>query len=124
MSPRTTQATLTTNVDIDADLLCTIANGLLTTIANRKTDTAMQYRQFTDQIQGLQDHILEYEQTFEQAPKGYMLNDRRIPHFCIPCGNGLSRLAKWVKLNNDGTVSGFADTDGPKSELHIINLYA
>src|SRR5882672_6515887 len=34
MSPRTIQSTLAANDDIDATLLCTIANGLLTTIAN------------------------------------------------------------------------------------------
>src|SRR6267142_6587085 len=86
MSPRTTQSTLEANNDIDMGLLCTIANGLLTTIANRETDTALQYRRFWDQIQGLQDRIMEYEETFEQAPEGYTLNDRRIPHFRIPCG--------------------------------------
>src|SRR6267142_4014481 len=60
---RTTQSTLTTNPNIDNELLRTIANGLLTTIANRKTDTAMQYWQFMDQIQGLQEHILQYKET-------------------------------------------------------------
>jgi len=66
---------------------------------------------------------MEYEETFEQAPEGYTLNDRRIPHFRIPCGNRFSRLAKWIKLNDNGTASGFADTDGPKSMPHIIDLY-
>jgi len=124
MSPRTTQSTLAANDNIDATLLRTIANGLLTTIANRETDTAMQFHRFTEQIKGLQDRILEYEETFERAPEGYILNDRRVPHFCIPCGHGLSCPAKWIKLNDDGTISGFADTDGPKSIPHITNLYA
>ena len=124
MLPCTTQSTLEANNNINAGLLCMIANGLLTTIANQETDTALQYWQFRDQIQGLQDRIMEYEETFEQAPKGYALNDRRIPHFCIPCGNRLSCLAKWIKLNDNGTASGFADTDGPKLMPHIINLYA
>jgi len=123
MSPRTIQSTLAANDNIDAVLLRSIANGLLTTIANRETDTAMQFHWFTDQIKGLQDRILEYKETFERAPEGYTLNDGHIPHFRIPCGNGLSRLAKWIKLNDDGTASGFADTDGPKSDPHIIDLY-
>src|SRR6266850_1732959 len=124
MSPRTIQSTLATNPNINAVLLCTIANGLLTTIANQETDTAMQHHRFTEQIRGLQDRILEYEETFERAPEGYILNNRRVPHFHIPCGHGLSRPAKWIKLNDDGTVSGFADTDGPKSNPHIADLYA
>jgi len=118
------QSTLATNDDIDAVLLRTIANRLLITIANHKTDTAMQFHRFTEQIKGLQDRILKYEETFEQAPEGYILNNGRVPHFRISCGHGLSRPAKWIKLNDDGTVSGFADTDGPKSTLHITDLYA
>jgi len=124
MLPRTIQSTLATNNDIDAVLLHTIANGLLTTIANRETDTAMQFHRFTEQVRGLQDRILKYEETFERAPEGYTLNDGRIPHFRIPCGHGLSRPAKWIKLNDNGTASGFADTNGPKSMLHITDLYA
>src|SRR6267142_5595755 len=139
MSPRTTQATLTTNADIDAQLLRTIANGLLTTIANGllttivngllttianwETDTTMQYWRFTEQIQSLQDRILHYKQTFERAPEGYTLNEGRIPHFRIPHGDGLSCPAKWIKLNNDGTASGFTNTDGPSTTPHIIDLY-
>src|SRR6266850_554442 len=124
MSPRTIQSTLAANNDIDAVLLRTIANGLLTTITNHETNTAMQFHWFTEQIRGLQDHILEYKETFERAPEGYTLNDGRIPHFHIPCGHGLSHPAKWIKLNDNGTASGFADTDGPKSSLHVIDLYA
>src|SRR6267142_912118 len=124
MSPRTTQNTLAANDDIDVVLLRTIANRLFTTIANQETDTAMQFHRFTEQIRGLQDRILKYEETFKRAPEGYTLNDGRIPHFHIPCSHRLSRPAKWIKLNDDSTASGFADTDGPKSTLHIINLYA
>src|SRR6267142_560798 len=124
MSPRTTQTILATNDDLDAVLLQSIANGLLTTIANRETDITMQSHRFTKWIKGLEDRILQYEETFERTPEGYILNNGRVPHFRIPCGNGLSHLAKWIKLNDDGTVSGFADTDGPKSEPHIIDLYA
>jgi len=66
MLPRTTQNTLAANPDIDNDLLQTIANGLLTTIANQETDTAIQYQRFNDQIRGLQERILQYEETFER----------------------------------------------------------
>jgi len=60
-----TQSTLATNADINAGLLHTIAHGLLTTIANHKTNTALQYHQFMEQIKALQDRILHYEETFE-----------------------------------------------------------
>src|SRR6267142_4526027 len=123
MSPCTTKNTLDANADIDTALLRNIANGLLTTIANWETDMAIQYQRFQDQISGLQERILQYEETFKRAPEGYTLNDGRIPHFRIPCSHGLSRPAKWIKLNDDGTASGFADTDGPKLMPHITNLY-
>src|SRR6267142_1812088 len=124
MSPRTTQTILATNDDLDAELLRSIANRLLTTIASRETDMAMQHHRFTERIKGLEDRILEYEETFKRAPDGYILNDGRVPHFHIPCGKGLSRPAKWIKLNDDGTVSGFADTNSPKSNPYIADLYA
>jgi len=123
MSPRTIQSTLATNPNIDAELLCTIVNGLLTTITNHETNTTIQYCRFAEQIQGLQDCLLHYKETFEQAPNGYMLNDGCVPHFHIPHGDGLSRLAKWIKLNDDGTVSGYADNNGPNMMPHVINLY-
>src|SRR6267142_1968339 len=66
MSPRTTQTILATNDDLDSVLLRSIVNGLLTTIANRETDTAMQFHRFTERIKGLEDRILEYEETFER----------------------------------------------------------
>src|SRR6267142_809861 len=74
MSPRTIQSTLAANPDIDAVLLRTIANGLLTTIANRETDATMQHHRFTEQIRGLEERILQYEETFKRAPEGYILN--------------------------------------------------
>jgi len=61
MSPRTTQTVLATNDDIDTELLRSIANGLLTTITNRETDTAMQFHRFTERIKGLEDRILAGE---------------------------------------------------------------
>ena len=111
MLPRTIQSTLAANDDIDVVLLRTIANGLLTTIANHKTDTAMQFHRFTEQVRGLQDRILEYEETFERAPEGYTLNDGCIPHFCIPCGHGVtltdcfSHVQEYLQTNyNTGSV--------------------
>src|SRR6266850_6686940 len=63
MSPRTTQTILATNNDLDTVVLRSIANRLLTTIANRETDTAMQFHRFTERIKGLQECILQYKET-------------------------------------------------------------
>src|SRR6266850_1547173 len=98
MSPRMIQSTLATNDDIDAVLLRTIANRLLITIANHKTDTAMQFHRFTEQIKGLQDRILKYEETFEQAPEGYILNNGRVPHFPYHRGSAFSWWAPQLIL--------------------------
>ena len=43
MLPHTTKNTLNANPHIDAELLHAITNGLLTTIANRETNMAVQY---------------------------------------------------------------------------------
>ena len=123
MSPPTIQSTLAMNPNINTEHLCTITNGLLTTITNCETNTIVQYRHFMEQIQALQDHILQYKETFKQAPDRYTLNNRCIPHFCIPHGNGLFCPTKWIKLNDDGMASGFANTNGPSSSPHITNLY-
>src|SRR6266850_1862255 len=123
MSPRTMQSTLEANPEINTGLLCTITNGLLTTIANHETDAAIQYQHFTNQIKLLQDCILHYEETFERAPEGYILNDGHVPHFCIPCGNRLSCPAKWIKLNDNGTVSGYLSNNRPSSSPFTIDLY-
>ena len=124
MSPRTVSNTLTNNPDISPEILRAICNGLLSTIAKQETEVAYASQMLGDRIKSQQDRILHYEETFEQAPYGYTLNDERIPHFRIPVGNGLYRPAKWIKLNDDGTASGYADTAGPNQLPHIIDLYA
>jgi hypothetical protein len=39
-------------------------------------------------------------------------------------GNGLYQEAKWIHLNDDGTVSGYHSMQGPNKQPHIIDLYA
>jgi hypothetical protein len=55
---------------------------------------------------------------------GYVLNNNQVPHFHIPTGDGLYRPTKWIKLNDDGTVLGYANTQGPNELPYVINLYA
>jgi hypothetical protein len=39
-------------------------------------------------------------------------------------GDGLYQEAKWICLNDNGTVSGYHSTQGPNEQPHIIDLYA
>jgi len=57
-------------------------------------------------------------------PEGYMLNNGKIPDFHIPVGSGLYQEAKWIWLNDDGTVSGYHSTQRPNEQPYIIDLYA
>jgi hypothetical protein len=47
-----------------------------------------------------------------------------VPHFYIPLGNGVFKLAKWIKKLEDGRVAGFHEQQGPNESPHIIDLYA
>jgi hypothetical protein len=123
MSPHTVANTLCTNDDLNEETLQMIANSLLSTIAKRETDTAILHLQHAQCIQQLEDKVNHYEQTFQTPPNRYSLNDRHIHNFKIPVGLNLYRLAKWVKLNPDGTVSSYADTQGPNDNPYIIDLY-
>jgi hypothetical protein len=54
---------------------------------------------------------------------GYVLNDRKVSDFHIPVSSGLYQNAKWIHLNNNGTVLGYLSTQGPNEQPHIIDLY-
>jgi hypothetical protein len=72
----------------------------------------------------LATRLANYEEEYDTAPKGYQLNNGRLPHFCIPLGDRVYALAKWIKQNEDGTVSGVYEGQGPKDNEHIIDVYA
>jgi hypothetical protein len=97
---------------------------LLSTITKRETNTALTHLQLAKHIQSLEEKVCHYEQTFNTAPNGYTINNNHIPNFQIPVSPNLFHPAKWVKLNQDGTVSGFANTQGPHNEPFIKDLYA
>jgi hypothetical protein len=54
---------------------------------------------------------------------GYIANDGKVSDFHIPVSRGLYQEAKWIRLNDDGTVLGYLSTQGPNEQLHIIDLY-
>jgi hypothetical protein len=124
LSPRTIQTTLQIQPDIEAPLLWNIANRLLQTIANRETTTAITKKRYEDRIHHLEQRVLHYKDTFNNPPAGHVLNNGKIANFHIPVSDGLYQEEKWIRLNNNGTVSGYHATQGPNKQPHIIDLYA
>jgi hypothetical protein len=124
MSPHTVVNTLRANNDLNKEILRTITNGLLLTIFKRETNTTITHHQLSKSIHSLKEKVCHYEQTFNTPPPGYTVNDNHIPHLQIPVAPNLYRLAKWVKLNPNGTVSAYTSTQGPNNDPFIFKLYA
>jgi hypothetical protein len=124
LSPRTVRTTLEANVDLNNTMLRTIANGLLQTIADREASTSVATKRYEDRVHHLEQKVLHYEESFNHAPEGYELNNGKISNFHIPVGDGLYQEAKWIRLNDDGTVSGYHSGQGPNQRPYIIDLYA
>jgi hypothetical protein len=124
LSPRTVRTTLETNSDIDNAMLRTIANGLLQTIADCEASISVATKRYEDRLHHLEQKVLHYEGTFNHPPEGYKLNDGKVVNFQIPVGEGLYQEAKWIRLNDDGTVSGYHSGQGPNQRPYIIDLYA
>jgi hypothetical protein len=124
LSPRTVHSTLQSNANIDNTMLRTIANGLLQTIADREASTSVATKRYEDHLHHLEQKVLHYKETFNHPPPGYELNNRKIANFQIPVGDRLYQEAKWIRLNNNGTVSGYHSTQGPNQQPYIIDLYA
>jgi hypothetical protein len=123
LSPCTIQTTLQTQPDLDATLLQSIANGLLQTIANWEADSAVAKKNYKDRLHHLEQHILYYEGTFNHAPDGFILNNGQVTNFHILVGDGLYQEAKWIWLNDNGTVAGYITEQGPNQQPYIIDLY-
>jgi hypothetical protein len=117
LSPRTVRTTLQSNINIDNTMLRTIANGLLQTIADREASTSVATKRYEDRLH-------HYEATFNHPPEGYEINNGKVANFQIPVGDGLYQEARWIRLNDDGTVSGYLSTHGPNQQPFTIDLYA
>jgi hypothetical protein len=124
LSPRTVRTTLDANSNIDNTMLRTIANGLLQTIADREASVSVATKRYEDRLHHLEQKVLHYEETYNHPPAGYELNAGKVANFQIPVGDGLYQEAKWVRLNDDGTVSGYHSTQGPNQQPYTIDLYA
>jgi hypothetical protein len=118
------QATLQSQPNIDSTLLQGITNGLLQTIANCEASASISNKRYEDHLHNLEQHILHYKENFHEPPMGYTLNNGKVSNFHIPVGDRLYQKAKWIHLNDNGTVSGYHSTQGPNEQPHIIDLYA
>jgi hypothetical protein len=123
LSPHTIQTTLQAQPDINAILLQSIANGLLQTIANHKTNAAIIKKAYKDYVHHPEQCVLHYKDTFNHAPDSFVLNDRQVSNFHILVGDRLYQEAKWIHLNNDGMVLGYHAQQGSNQQPYIINLY-
>jgi hypothetical protein len=124
LSPRTVRTTLQTQTNIDNGMLRTIANSLLQTITDCKASISVATKRYEDRLHHLEQWVLHYEQTFNEPPMGYKLNAGKVSNFQIPVGEGLYQEAKWVHLNDNGTISGYHTSQGPNEQPFIIDLYA
>jgi hypothetical protein len=89
LSPRTICTTLQTQTNIDNEMLHGIANGLLQTIANQEASTSVATKHYEDRLHHLEQKVLHYEQTFNEPPEGYEVNDGKVANFHIPVSGGL-----------------------------------
>src|SRR6266403_3054268 len=133
MSPQSGHAALASH-HLPADTYRSIINGLIVTSEARThrftQDLATQeagYKKKLDDhdktIEFMEACLVGYINTFSQPPEGYIENGC-LTMFTIPCGNGLSNLAKWVKKLNDGRVAGYSTEDGPHDLPHVCEIYA
>jgi len=76
-----------------------------------------------ESIEFLEACLIGYIDTFSHPSDGYC-ESGQLPHFTIPCGNGLSNPAKWIKQLDDGHVAGYLKEDGPHDLPHVCKIYA
>jgi hypothetical protein len=86
-------------------------------------NTIVNIKQYEEQVHTLEQCVLHYEAAFNEPPTGYVSNNSQVPHFHIPVRDTLYHPTKWIKLNDDRTISGYADMQGPNKQPYIIDLY-
>jgi hypothetical protein len=90
---------------------------------NCEANSAVTKKTYEDCLHHLKQHVLHYEETFNHAPDGFILNNGQVSNFHIPVGDGLYQEAKWIRLNDNGTVSGYTTEQGLNQQPYIIDLY-
>src|SRR6266478_4306184 len=100
MSPRSVRSAIASH-DLPADTYQAIINGLVVTseaqthcfnqdLAAQEVDHKKKLDDRDETIEFMEAHLIGY------------IENGRLMTFTIPCGNGLSNPAKWVKKLNDG----------------------
>src|SRR6266404_18172 len=133
MSPCSVRAAIASH-NLPTDTYRSIINGLVVTsearthrfnqdLATQEVDHKKKMDDREETIEFLEARLVGYIDTFSQPLEGYVENGR-LTTFTIPCGNGLSNPAKWVKKLDDGRVAGYSTEDGPHDLPHICKIYA
>src|SRR6266404_2145532 len=133
MSPQSVRAAIASH-NLPADTYRSIINRLVVTyearthrygqdLAAQEADHKKKLDDCEETIEFLEAHLVGYINTFSRPPDGYIENGR-LTTFTIPCGGGLSNLAKWVKKLDDGRVVGYTAEDGPHDLPHVCEIYA
>jgi hypothetical protein len=124
ISPRSALALMDVHDDIDTTALRAIARGLTVTLQQRDVYYTQQRRCHEQRIKELEKRVGEYKEVFDSVPEGFEENNGRLPNFSIPVGNGMHRIAKYIKQLEGGWVTGYMEEDGPHSTPHVIELHA
>src|SRR6266403_2568064 len=122
MSPRSVRSAIASH-DLPPDTYRSIINRLVVTseahthcfqqdLAAQEADYKKKLDDHDKTIEFMEAHLVRYINTFSQPPEGYVENGH-LTTFTIPCCNGLSNPAKWVKKLDDGRVVGYTAEDGP-----------
>ena len=123
ISPRSIINQLHREKDIDLVTLRGICKSLVVTIRTREDRHNQEKKHFLERIKWLENCLAKHKETIQQCPKGYEENTQ-YPGLKINIGIGLHHLVKWIKLLDEGTVTGFCDNDGLGSSSHILKIYA
>ena len=133
MSPRSVHSAITSH-NLPANTYQAIINRLVITsearthhfnqdLTAQEADHKKKLDDHNETIEFMEACLVGYIETFSQPPDRYVENGH-LTTFTIPCGNGLSNPAKWVKKLNDGRVMGYSTEDGPHDLPHVCEIYA
>jgi hypothetical protein len=123
LSPQTTLAALDAFSDISVQDIREIARALARTAIDRAEESRRRINSLSEQVQGLGDHLMGYEDTFERASDDFQLNTN-YPNLKIPISDGLWCPAKWIKPGEDGFMYAYTDRDGIYDLPYLIPIYA